>query len=89
MPVWRARVDASEWRTVCREVRDKGGRLVALWGADDRDRRRGFTVHAALSVQSGLVILALPVDGRMVSRTCPTFSRGEPDAARGARSARA
>jgi Ni,Fe-hydrogenase III large subunit/Ni,Fe-hydrogenase III component G len=62
MPVWRARVDEREWRTVCRDVRDKGGRLLALWGADDRDRRRGFTVHAALSVQSGLAILALPVE---------------------------
>lgn len=62
MPVWRARVDEREWRTVCREVRDGGGRLVALWGTDDRDRLRTFIVHAALAVQSGVVILALPAE---------------------------
>ena len=38
MPVWHARVDAQQWRAACRQVRDKGGRLVALWGADDTDR---------------------------------------------------
>ncbi|HET7160676.1 MAG TPA: hypothetical protein VFI62_16880 [Burkholderiales bacterium] len=31
MPVWHAqRVDARQWRTACRQVKDKGGRLVAL-----------------------------------------------------------
>jgi Ni,Fe-hydrogenase III component G len=63
MPVWRTRVDAREWRAACRQARDLGGRLIALWGADDRDRGEAFTVHAALSVQSGLVIIALPVGG--------------------------
>jgi Ni,Fe-hydrogenase III large subunit/Ni,Fe-hydrogenase III component G len=63
IPVWLGRVDAQQWRTACRQVRDKGGRLVALWGADNSDRGAGFTVHAALSVQSGLLIIALPVVG--------------------------
>jgi NADH:ubiquinone oxidoreductase subunit C len=63
MPVWRARVDADEWRRACRHACEKGGRLVALWGADDRDRERAFTVHAALSVQSGLVIVSLSASG--------------------------
>ncbi|MGH6784328.1 MAG: NADH-quinone oxidoreductase subunit C [Sphingomicrobium sp.] len=63
MPVWRGRVSANQWREACRGVREKGGRLVALWGADDRDRGEAFTVHAALSVQSGLVIVSLPADG--------------------------
>jgi hypothetical protein len=51
MPVWLGRVDAQQWRIACRQVRDKGGRLVALWGTDNSDRGAGFTVHAALTVQ--------------------------------------
>jgi Ni,Fe-hydrogenase III large subunit/Ni,Fe-hydrogenase III component G len=62
MPVWCGRVDAQQWRAACRQVRDKGGRLVALWGADHRNRGEGFVVHAALTVQSGLLVIALPVE---------------------------
>ena len=63
MPVWHGRVDAEQWRATCWQVRDKGGRLVALWGADNGDRKEGFAVHAALTVQSGLLVITLPVEG--------------------------
>ena len=63
MPVWRGRVDAQQWRDCCRRARDGGGRLVALWGADDSDRGGSFAVHAALAVPSGLLVLTLPVGG--------------------------
>jgi len=63
MPVWHGRVDAQQWRAACQQVRDKGGRLVALWGADNKDRGRGYAVHAALTVQSGLLVVTLPLDG--------------------------
>jgi Ni,Fe-hydrogenase III large subunit/Ni,Fe-hydrogenase III component G len=63
MPVWHGRVDARQWRTACEQVRAKGGRLVALWGADDRDRGQGYAVHAALTVQSGLLVISLPLAG--------------------------
>jgi Ni,Fe-hydrogenase III large subunit/Ni,Fe-hydrogenase III component G len=63
MPVWHGRVDARQWRTACQQVRDKGGRLVALWAADNSDRGEAFSVHAALTVQSGLLVIALPLDG--------------------------
>lgn len=63
MPVWHAqRVDARQWRTACRQVKDKGGRLVALWSTDNSDRGEGYAVHAALTVQSGLLIVTLPLD---------------------------
>src|SRR5262245_13052529 len=78
MPIWRTRVDEREWRTACREVREKGGRLVALWGADDRDRLRTFTVYAALAVQSGLVIIAFPAEAARfpdISDIFPAASR--------------
>ena len=63
MPVWQARVDAQQWRAVCQQVRDAGGRLVALWGSDGRDRGEGYAVHAALAVPSGLIVATLPLAG--------------------------
>jgi Ni,Fe-hydrogenase III large subunit/Ni,Fe-hydrogenase III component G len=63
MPVWRGQVDAQQWRSACQQVRDKGGRLVALWGADNSDRGEGYAVHAALTVQSGLLVITLPLRG--------------------------
>jgi len=63
MPVWHGRVDAQQWRAACQQVRGKGGRLVALWGADNNDRGKGYAVHAALTVQSGLLVITLPIQG--------------------------
>src|SRR5512134_816719 len=63
MPVWHGRVDARQWRTASQQVRDKGGRLVALWAADNRDRGAAYSVHAALTVQSGLLVITLPLHG--------------------------
>ena len=65
MPVWHARTDAAHWRRACEQVREKGGRLVALWAADRRDSGEGFAVYAALTVRSGLlVVTALAEDER-------------------------
>ena len=63
MPVGHGRVDARQWRTACLQVRDKGGRLVALWGSDRSDRAGGLAVHAALTVRSGLIVIRLPLCG--------------------------
>jgi Ni,Fe-hydrogenase III large subunit/Ni,Fe-hydrogenase III component G len=63
MPIWHGRVDARQWRAACEQVRGKGGRLVALWGADNGDRGLGYAVHAALTVQSGLLVITLPLAG--------------------------
>src|SRR4051812_38304894 len=63
MPVWHGRVNAQQWSTACRQVRDKGGRLVALWGSDNTDHAAGYAVHAALTVHSGLLIITLPLAG--------------------------
>jgi Ni,Fe-hydrogenase III large subunit/Ni,Fe-hydrogenase III component G len=78
MPVWHGRVDARQWRTACQQVRDKGGRLVALWAADNSDRGEAFSVHAALTVQSGLLVITLPLEGESfpdVSDIFPGASR--------------
>ena len=61
MPVWRGLVDATQWRTAAEQVRQKGGRMVALWAADQTDRGGGYEAHLTLTVRSGLVWLTLPV----------------------------
>jgi len=60
-PASLARVDRSQWMRAARVVREGGGRLVALWGSDNRDRDRTFAIHAAYGTRSGLVVLELPV----------------------------
>lgn len=62
MPVWLGVVDPVLWRTAAKQVRDNGGRLVALWASDQTDRGRGYEAHMALTVRSGLVWLTLPVN---------------------------
>ena len=63
VPVWHAHVDAAQWRAACAQVREKGGRLVSLWGTDSTDRSEGYAVHAALTVRSGLIVITLPLPG--------------------------
>ena len=57
VPAWRAAVDAQQWRALCQQVRDRGGRLLALWGSDERSALLSLTIHVALVVRSGLVWL--------------------------------
>ena len=61
VPAWRGEADATQWRVLCQHVRDRGGRLLALWGSDARVTRGGFAVHAGLITRSGLVWLTHPV----------------------------
>ncbi len=61
MPVWRAAVNAQQWRDTALRVRNRGGRLVALWGSDETTRSGGYAVHAALGVRDGLLWLTLPM----------------------------
>ena len=58
MPVRGTDVNAIEWLTACRQMRDDGARLVALWGSE---RQATLAVHAALAARDGLVILRLPL----------------------------
>src|SRR6185295_2527208 len=55
-PASLARVDRSQWHRAARLVREGGGRLVALWGSDNRDRNGTFSIHAAYGTASGLVV---------------------------------
>jgi Ni,Fe-hydrogenase III large subunit/Ni,Fe-hydrogenase III component G len=60
-PASLAQVNRSQWQRAARVVREGGGRLVALWGSDNRDRNRTFSVYAAYATSTGLVVLELPV----------------------------
>ena len=78
MPVFRMEVGAAQWTVVCRQAKKQGGRLVALWGADARGEGGGFVIHAALAVQEGLVVIALP----LVSTSYPDIAAIFPAAER-------
>jgi len=66
-PILQATVNPQQYRAVAERVQQNGGRLVALWGSDDREREMNMAVHAALAFQEGLLWLRLPVgEGRPV-----------------------
>ena len=56
-PAWRVPVSSGQLLTACRLAWEGGGRLVALWVTDDRDRARGFSVRVALEDVDGLTVL--------------------------------
>jgi Ni,Fe-hydrogenase III large subunit/Ni,Fe-hydrogenase III component G len=58
---WSGTVSAAELRAICIRIKDDGGRLVALWGTDERQRGAGFALHVALADQPGLICLTLPI----------------------------
>jgi Ni,Fe-hydrogenase III large subunit/Ni,Fe-hydrogenase III component G len=62
LPACRCEVSADQLVQLCQAIRDGGGRMVSLWGADARDRGRGFQLSVALQDSDGLVIAELPLD---------------------------
>ena len=61
VPVALARVDSAEWYEAGRVVHDSGRKLVALWGADNRDLDGTFRMFAAYAVDSGLAVVCLSI----------------------------
>ncbi len=80
VPAWQAPVDADQLRQIGRQVRAKGGRLLSLWGSDERDLAQGFVLHAVVTTQPGLVWLSLPLDKQ--APAFPDLSPIFPSAAR-------
>ncbi len=62
IPAWQARLGVDRLRPVCEQVRASGGRLLALWGSDERASGAGFTLHVALATHPGLLVLHLALD---------------------------
>jgi Ni,Fe-hydrogenase III large subunit/Ni,Fe-hydrogenase III component G len=79
--VGHARVDARQWRAYCEAFASRGGRLVALWGADTGS---AFAMHVALADASDLLVLTLAP----VSATYPDLSNIFPAATRMQRAVR-
>src|SRR4029450_7944427 len=57
VPAQRVPVSSGQLLTACRLAWEAGGRLVALWITDDRDRDRGFCVRVTLDDSDGLFML--------------------------------
>jgi Ni,Fe-hydrogenase III large subunit/Ni,Fe-hydrogenase III component G len=56
-PAWTAFVRGVDLRDACEAAKAQGGRLVALWGSDERTQGKGFTAHVALALPAGLLCL--------------------------------
>src|SRR5690349_6986470 len=57
----RATADEAGLLGFCRIVKASGGRFVALWGSDERDRGHGFALHVAFGLADGLALVTLPL----------------------------
>lgn len=54
----RVVVDAAQWTASAQSLHERGARLLALWGADDRDCDGMFRVFAAFLLPAQVVVLA-------------------------------
>lgn len=63
LPIHAARVDREQWSALARAVAEAKGRLVSLWGSDERPVGGTFTVSAAYATAEGLLWAKLGVDG--------------------------
>jgi Ni,Fe-hydrogenase III large subunit/Ni,Fe-hydrogenase III component G len=57
IPAWAGEIKHDDLLPICQVVQDGGGRLVALWGSDDRHQDNGFALHIALVTEKGLICL--------------------------------
>lgn len=55
VPAWRVVLARQSLLKACALLVERGARLAALWGSDERDRGAGFTLHLALAVPEALV----------------------------------
>lgn len=56
LPCRHTKAGAVEWRQIAQKVRTDGGRLLSLWGADDRDRDGRYRVYAAYLKADGVAV---------------------------------
>jgi Ni,Fe-hydrogenase III large subunit/Ni,Fe-hydrogenase III component G len=67
IPAWHGNINSSDLHPICQSVRDGGGRLVALWGSDERKQGNGFALHVALLNETGLVYLSMELPAEQPS----------------------
>jgi len=61
LAAYRATADEARLVAFASGVRQSGGRFVALWGSDERDRNAGFALHVAFGIGEGLAVVTLPL----------------------------
>ena len=74
-------VDAAGWIGVAQGLQASGGRLLTLWGADDRDRDGRFRVYAAYLLPKTICVLAHAIDD-VVDPVFPSLAGFFPSAQR-------
>ena len=80
IPAWSGKIRPDDLPPICQSVQDGGGRLVALWGSDERGEKKGFALHVALVNEKGLICLSVPLPAGQpvypdVSRIFPVADR--------------
>ena len=76
-----ARVDFDAWTRTAGTVRETGGRLISMWGAEETPGT--FTISVAYALEDGILWLKLPVgDGHGGSDGYPDISALFPCATR-------
>ena len=53
----RVRTDRRQWLQLAATLRESGARLLALWGADDRDSDGCFRIYAAYLLTEGVLLV--------------------------------
>src|SRR6266581_989648 len=61
LAAYRGIADEAALAAFAAAVKEAGGRLVSLWGSDERDRGRGFALHVAFGLAEGLAVVSLPL----------------------------
>ncbi len=69
LPCRCTKVGAVHWHRGAEMLQAAGGRLLTLWGADDRDRDGRFRIYAAFLVKEGVAIF----EHEMESQSKPTY----------------
>jgi Ni,Fe-hydrogenase III large subunit/Ni,Fe-hydrogenase III component G len=80
LPAWSGEIAPDDLYSICQQVRDGGGRLVALWGTDARQEGSGFKLHVVLINETGMVCLNVHLSSDQpvypdISRIFPAANR--------------
>ena len=56
---FRAHADGAGLLAFAAAVKTSGGRFVALWGADERERGEGYALHVSFALAEGLALVSM------------------------------
>ena len=81
LPCRLRRTGALEWRQTAEHIGAANGKLLTLWGADDRDRDNRYRVYAAYFELTGITVLEHAIDST-VNPNYPSIAEIFPSALR-------